>query len=125
MVSSSAVERAAASRSSDLGVITTSGLRLARRAWRRSRWKYWAGVEGYATCMLSSAASSRKRSRRALECSGPWPSYPWGSSRTRLERWPHLSSAAAMNWSTTIWAPLTKSPNWASHSTSASGSATE
>jgi len=72
--SCSAVERAAASRSSDLGVITTSGLRLARRAWRRSRWKYWAGVVTLAARMLPSAASVRKRSSRALECSGPAPS---------------------------------------------------
>ena len=30
-----------------------------------------------------------------------------------------------MNWSITIWAPLTKSPYCASQSTSASGAATE
>ena len=28
---------------------------------------------------------------RALECSGPWPSSPWGSSSAMLLRWPHLS----------------------------------
>ena len=33
-----------------------------------------AGVEGTTTWMLSSAARVRNRSRRALECSGPWPS---------------------------------------------------
>ena len=38
---------------------------------------------------------------------------------------PHLSSAAVTNWSTTIWAPLTKSPNCASHATRASLWATE
>ena len=41
---------------------------------RRSRWKYCAGVVQLHTCMLSSAQSCRKRSMRALECSGPWPS---------------------------------------------------
>ena len=61
-------------RSSDFGVITTSGRCLAIRAWRRSRWKYWAGVVGLATRMLPSAAARRKRSRRAEECSGPEPS---------------------------------------------------
>ena len=30
-----------------------------------------------------------------------------------------------MNWSIMIWAPLTKSPNWPSHSTSDAGSETE
>ena len=33
-------------RSSDFGVITTSGRCLAIFAWRRSRWKYCAGVDG-------------------------------------------------------------------------------
>src|SRR5229473_2771007 len=33
-----------------------------------------AAVEGWQICMLSSAASCMKRSIRALECSGPWPS---------------------------------------------------
>ncbi len=61
-------------RSSDFGVITISGRCLAIRAWRRSRWKYWAGVVGLATRMLPSAASVRKRSSRAEECSGPEPS---------------------------------------------------
>ena len=31
---------------------------------------------------------------RALECSGPWPSKPCGSSITRPLGWPHLDSAA-------------------------------
>ena len=43
----------------------TSGRCLATRAWRRSRWKYCAGVVRFATRMLPSAASCRKRSRRA------------------------------------------------------------
>ena len=40
------------------------------------------------------------------------------------DRWRHLSSADAMNWSTMTWAPLAKSPNCASQSTSASGHST-
>ena len=53
---------------------TTIGRGLAIRAWRRSTWKYWAAVVGLASRMLPSAASCRKRSIRALECSGPEPS---------------------------------------------------
>ena len=57
----SAIELAACGRrSSDLGVITISGRCLAMRAWRRSRWKYWAGVVGLATRMLPSAASAQE-----------------------------------------------------------------
>jgi hypothetical protein len=37
---------------------------------------------GKTTCMLFSAESWRNRSILALECSGPWPSYPCGSSMT-------------------------------------------
>ena len=37
----------------------------------------------------------------------------------------HFISPLAMNWSITTCAPLAKSPNWASHSTSALGSAVE
>ena len=57
--------------------------------------------------------------------SGPWPSWPCGSSSTTSESWPHLASPEEMNSSMIDCAPLTKSPNWASHSTSASGLATE
>ena len=49
----------------------------------------------------SSLTSCRKRSTRALLCSGPWPSKPCGSSSTRL-LWPlapHLSSPELINWS--------------------------
>ena len=35
---------------------------------------YLMRVEQFATCMLSSAHICRKRSSRAEECSGPWPS---------------------------------------------------
>jgi hypothetical protein len=44
-----------------------------RSAWRRSRWKYCAAVDGWQTCMLSSAASCRKRSRRARGVLRPLP----------------------------------------------------
>jgi hypothetical protein len=57
--------------------------------------------------------------------SGPWPSWPCGSSSTTSDSWPHLASLDEMNSSMTDWAPLTKSPNCASHSTSASPLATE
>ena len=48
-----------------------------------------------------------------------------GRSRASRDVWFHLERPATMNWSTTIWAPLTKSPNWASQRTSASGAAIE
>src|SRR5438445_443949 len=59
-------ELASGCRSILFGVKTMSGLRHKRRAWRRSMWKYCAAVEGWQICMLSSAASCMKRSRRAL-----------------------------------------------------------
>ena len=37
----------------------------------------------------------------------------------------HFASPEEMNWSIMIWAPLAKSPNWASQSVSAFGSASE
>ena len=37
----------------------------------------------------------------------------------------HLASPAATNWSMITWAPLAKSPNWASQIASALGSAME
>ena len=58
-------------RSSDFGVMITSGRCLATRAWRRSRWKYCAGVVRFATRMLPSAASCRKRSMRPGGVLGP------------------------------------------------------
>ena len=62
---------AARSRSIDFGVKTMSGRRGRSYAWRRSRWKYDAGVVGAAAIMLSSAHSCKKRSMRADEWSGP------------------------------------------------------
>ena len=41
------------------------------------------------------------------------------------EVWRHLASPETRNWSTTICAPFTKSPNCASQRTSASGAVTE
>ena len=78
VANSCSVETARGWRSRLLGVKTISGLRMPRRSvppyiWRRSRWKYCAGVVQLHTCMLFSAHSVRKRSMRALECSGPWP----------------------------------------------------
>jgi hypothetical protein len=54
--------------------MTTSGRAVASSAWRRTRWKYCADVVQFAMRMFSCAASWRKRSSRALECSGPLPS---------------------------------------------------
>ncbi len=124
-VSSSSEEAASFRRSSPFGVITTSGRALGLRAWRRIRWKYCAALDGFATRMLPSAASWRKRSSLALECSGPLPSYPCGSRSVSREVCPHLARPETMNWSMTIWAPFTKSPNCASQRTSASGAEIE
>ena len=66
-----------------------------------------------------------KRSSRALECSGPLPSYPCGRSSVSRELWPHLERPETMNWSTITCAEFTKSPNCASHSTSVSGASIE
>ncbi len=65
-VRSSTGELLSACRSMLLGVKTTSGLRHARSAWRRSMWKYCAAVEGWHICRLSSAASCRNRSMRRV-----------------------------------------------------------
>jgi hypothetical protein len=72
--SSSSDDTASLFRSSDFGVIRISGFLNWRIIWRRSAWKICAGVVGCSTCMLFSAQSCRKRSMRADECSGPWPS---------------------------------------------------
>ena len=62
--------------------------------------------DGTQTCMFSSAQSCRKRSSRAEECSGPWPSWPCGRNSVRPQSRPHLASPELMNWSITTWAPL-------------------
>ncbi len=74
LVNSDSGEVASLFRSSDLGVMMISGLRRLRTIWRRSTWKIWLAVVGCTTCMLVSADSCMKRSRRAELCSGPWPS---------------------------------------------------
>src|SRR5213078_1199487 len=66
-------EPACGSRNRLFGVNNTSGRSSAWRAWRRSKWKYCAGVVQLAIRIFPSAPSARKRSMRALECSGPWP----------------------------------------------------
>ena len=73
-VKSSGIETASLLRSIDFGVATITGRCRSFSAWRRSRWKWLAGVDGCATTKASSAASSRNRSIRAEEWSGPWPS---------------------------------------------------
>ncbi len=112
-------------RSRPFGVITTSGRRSFASACSRSRWKYWAGVVGLTTVMLSSAPIFRNRSRRAEECSGPLPSKPCGSSSVSRDFSPHFDSDETTNWSMITCAPFAKSPYCASHSTSASGRVTE
>ena len=67
-------ERERGERSMDLGVTTINGRFGESSAWERSRWKYWADVEGMVTRMFPRALSARNRSKRAEECSGPCPS---------------------------------------------------
>ena len=73
-VRSSSADTDSLCRSRLFGVMTISGLRNVRSICRRSMWNICAGVDGTQTCMLFSAQSCRKRSRRAEECSGPCPS---------------------------------------------------
>src|SRR5258708_1898433 len=75
----------------------TSGLRYGGRTWRRSAWKNWAGVVKLQPCQLSLTDNVKKRSRRALECSGPCPSMPCGKSMTRPETRFHFASEDATN----------------------------
>ncbi len=74
VVKSDVADAASLDRSSDFGVNTTIGRCRSECTCQRSRWKYEAGVDGMATVMLSCAHSCRKRSTRAEEWSGPWPS---------------------------------------------------
>ena len=104
---------------------TIRGRGFAIRACRRSRWKYCAAVVGLASRMLPSAASWMKRSIRALECSGPEPSYPWGRSRVSRVVCPHFDSPATMKLSMITWAAFPKSPNCASQRIRLSGDAAE
>ena len=79
----------------------------------------------FITWIFSPALNCKNLSNLAEECSGPWPSYPWGSNITNPLALPHLDSPEVMNWSIIIWAPFAKSPNWASHNTKVSGSDNE
>ena len=74
MVKSSGTDAASLRFSIDLGVNTMSGLCSSPSECLRSRWKYDAGVDGCATTNASSAHIVMKRSIRAEEWSGPWPS---------------------------------------------------
>ena len=67
------------------------------------------------------AAAWRIRSGRALECSGPAPSYPWGSRKTSDGLSPHFARPDVTNWSSITCAPLMKSPYCASQITSRPG----
>src|SRR5690606_29940089 len=58
----------------DLGDMTTHGFLNSQVNWRLSKWKKLDGSVILATTILYSADNWRKRSGRALECSGPWPS---------------------------------------------------
>ena len=60
-------DAAAFRRNIDFGVKTTIGRRFGFAAWKRSRWKYEAGVDGCATVIFFSAQSARNRSIRADE----------------------------------------------------------
>ena len=73
-VKSSGWDAASLRLSIDFGVKTMSGRCRCSSACSRSRWKWLAGVDGCATRKASCAASVRKRSIRAEEWSGPWPS---------------------------------------------------
>ena len=72
--------------------------------------------------MLSFEHNCKNLSSLAEECSGPWPSYPWGSSITKPDALDHFLSPEAINWSITTCAPFAKSPNCASQIVSVFGS---
>ena len=115
-------ESASGWRSMLLGVKTMSGLRHLRSAWRRSRWKYCAAVEGWQICMLSCGGELEV----ALDAgAGVLRALAFVAVRQQhheAAEQPHLASPAAMNWSMMICAPLAKSPNWASQRTRLRGS---
>src|SRR5690606_26108590 len=70
-------------RKRDFGDITTHGIRNGMANCLLSMWKKLAGTVIFTTYMLYPAAICKKRSSLALECSGPWPSYPCGNNSTR------------------------------------------
>ena len=73
-VKSAGCDAASLRLSIDFGVNTTIGRCSSPRECCRSRWKYDAGVDGWATTNASSAHIVSQRSIRAEEWSGPWPS---------------------------------------------------
>src|SRR5699024_10762753 len=82
------------------GDITTNGLASSRPficAWRRNKWKNCADDVTFATIQLCSPAICKKRSKRALECSGPCPSYPCGNNITRFDLSPHFARDEEIN----------------------------
>ena len=109
-------------RSSDFGVMMISGRCLAMRAWRRSRWKYCAGVVRFADAdvalggELQEALEAAPRSAR-----GPSPRSRAAAAASGARSGPTWPGRETMNWSMMTCAPLTKSPNCASQSTSVSG----
>lgn len=102
------------------------------RIWRRSAWKRLAGVVRLQTIQLisnnclvmicstvssggapgsfpgrwttSSSQSLRKRSIFPDECSGPWPSIPWGNKRTSPTCLPHFACPEHKSVSGTTYA---------------------
>ncbi len=89
---------------------------------RGNSWPAWWQLH---TCMLSSAHSCRKRSSRARGVLRPLALVAVRQQQTRPHIRSHLRSPEEMNWSISTWAPLAKSPNWASHRTRVLGSASE
>src|ERR1039458_2612292 len=65
---SSIGDREACARSIDLGVTTIKGRFGESKACERSKWKYWAEVDGTATRMFPRAQRERNRSKREDEC---------------------------------------------------------
>ncbi len=57
----------------DLGVTTIKGRFGESRAWERSRWKYWADVEGMATRMLPAGAERQEPLEAGRGVLGPLP----------------------------------------------------
>ena len=76
----------------------------------------------FITCILSFEQSCKNLSSLAEECSGPWPSKPWGNNNTKPEALNHFLSPEEINWSIITWAPFAKSPNWASQIVNVLGS---
>ncbi len=59
----------------------TSGRCLAIRAWRRNRWKYWAGVVRFATRMFPSAREREEALQARRGVLGPGALVPVGEQQ--------------------------------------------